>query len=172
MGQRGTQHRAAAQGGSQAGHHLHGHVRIVFCQFQQRAGHAVDSRVAAAHQRHGPAAVGSFQRPAAAIQFFGHAGGVVFFFRVIRAHQIQIDRIAAQHLGFFQGALRLCGQKLRVAGAKPDHIYDISHSATSSPGHRGTAPAQGSHRRPPVSGCGCSRRTPAQRPAHTRCPPR
>ena len=113
-----------------------------FGQLQQRAGHAVHSGVTAAHQSHGPAAVGSFQRPAAAVQFFGHAGGVIFFFRVIGAYQIQIDRIAAQHLGFFQGALRLCGQKLRVAGAKPDHIYDISHSATSSPGHRGTAPAQ------------------------------
>ena len=35
MGQRGTQHRAAAQGGSQAGHHLHGHVRAAFSQLQQ-----------------------------------------------------------------------------------------------------------------------------------------
>ena len=31
------------------------------------------------------------------------------------AHKVQIDRIAAQHVGLLQGALRLRGQKLRAA---------------------------------------------------------
>ena len=99
MGQRSTQHRTAAQGGGQAGHHLHRHVREVLGQLQQRACHAVDPGISRADQRHRPAAPGRFQRPAAAVDLLGHAGGIIELVREVGAHQIQIDRIAAQHLG-------------------------------------------------------------------------
>ena len=99
MGQRGTQHGPAAESRRQAGHHLHGDLRELLSQLQQRACHAVDPGVAGADQRNDFAAPGRFQRPAAAVDLLGHAGGIIFFFREIGAHKVQIDRIAAQHLG-------------------------------------------------------------------------
>ena len=119
VGQRRTQHRPAAEGGGQAGDDLHVDVRVLFGQLQQRAGHAVDPGVAGADQRHVPARPGGIQRPAAAVDLPGHAGGVALLFRVEGAHKVDVDRIAAQHLGLLQGALRLHGQKLSAAGAKP-----------------------------------------------------
>ena len=142
MGQRCPQNGPAAEGGGQARHHFHGDIGKPLGQFQQGAGHPVNARIAGADEGDGLAALRRFQRPAAAVQLLGHAGGVIFLFRVIGAHEIQIDRIAAQHLGFLQGALRLCGQKLRVAGAKADHEHGVIHAATSNLGHRGGAPAQ------------------------------
>ena len=172
MGQRCPQNGPAAEGGGQARHHFHGDIGKPLGQFQQGAGHPVNARIAGADEGDGLAALRRFQRPAAAVQLLGHAGGVIFLFRVIGAHEIQIDRIAAQHLGFLQGALRLCGQKLRVAGAKAHHKHGVIHAATSNLGHRGGAPAQRSRRRPPVSGCGWVRPPPAQPPARTHCPRR
>ena len=154
MCQRRTQHRGPAQSGGQAGHDLDLHLRAVLCQLQQRAGHAVDPGVAGADQRHVPARPGGIQRPAAAVDLPGHAGGVALFFRVEGAHKVDVDRVAAQHVGGLQGGLRLGGQILGTARAEAHHIHKttVHHFSISNPGQRGPAPRQGSRRPAPTSG--------------------
>ena len=145
---------AAAQSGGQAGHDLDLHLRAVLRQLQQRAGHAVDPGIAGADERHRLAALCCFQRPTAAVKFPRHAGSVDLFIRVKRAHKVDVDRVAAQHVGGLQGSLRLGGQILRTARAEAHHIHKttVHHFSISNPGQRGPAPRQGSRRPAPTSG--------------------
>ena len=143
VGQRGSQHGSAGEGRRQPGHHLHGDIRVALRQLQQRAGHAVHAGIAGADQRHSPPCPRRFQRPAAAVELFGHAGGIGFFFREKGAHKVQIDRIAAQHLGLLQGAPRLRGQKPRAARAKAhdENNVMVLHPSNSNPGQMVLRPA-------------------------------
>ena len=172
MRQRGAQHRAAAERRCQPGCDLDRDGGVTLRQFQQRAGHAVDTCIAGADQCHRFAALRCFQRPAAAVDLFGHAGGVHLFVRVQRAHKVDVNGVAAQHIGGLQGGLGLGGQKPGISRAKAHHVYKVTHRRISNPAQRGAGPQQRSRRRAPICAPIPARLPPARRHARTRYPRR
>ena len=137
--QRRTQHRGAGKCRGDPRHHCHLYLRVVPGQLQKGPRHTVDPRVSTAHQSGGPAAPGTLQRPAAPLQLLGHGGGEHLLFRVLGRYKIHIHPIAAQHLGFIQGAARLGGEAAAVPGTQPHYIH-FTHSSISNPGKPAAGP--------------------------------
>ena len=171
MAQRRTQQRRTGQRRRDAGHHLDVHTREFLPQLQQRPGHAVHSCVAAAHQGHGFTMCRRFQRPAAALDFRAHPGGIRFLVRKLRRRQSNISSITAQHVRFFQGHTGLQGHVHAVTRAKTHDIYFIFHRpATSNPASREPQPKPWSRRGMFPCATIAFHRCTALRCARTRCP--
>ena len=147
MPQRRAKQRRTGQSRRDTGHHLNVHVREFLSHLQQQPGHTVYSRVAAAHQCHSFALRRRCQRPAAALNFLAHPGGIGFFAGKLRRSQRHIGRIAAQNVRRFQGCAGLQRQVNAVAGTEAHNIYLMSHRiAISNLAPRAPQPVPSSHR--------------------------
>ncbi len=84
-----------------------------------------------------------FQRPAAAVKLPRHAGGVDLFFRVKRAHKVDVDRIAAQHIGACRASAPGRSKTAHRRGRGPPHTQDYAssffHLQSGAKGASGTA---------------------------------
>ncbi len=132
---------------------------------------SVNACIAGADEGDGLAALRRFQRPAAAVQLLGHAGGVIFLFpgnRGARDPDRPYSRTAPRLFARRSAPVRSenCGSP----GPRPTTNTVLFMLPPPILGHRGGAPAQRSRRRPPVSGCGWVRPPPAQPPARTHSP--
>ena len=123
MRQRRAEHRAAAARGGQPGDDLDLRLAVLAAQLIDQRGHAVDPAVAGADEGHGFPVLRKLERHLAAPGFLRHRRGDQLFAGIAILDQVDIDRIAHNHIAFRQRAVCADGHILIVSGADAHYEY-------------------------------------------------
>ena len=164
MRQRRTQQRAAAARGGEARDGLHLRLLRLAAQLIDQRGHAVDAAVAGADQADGLPCRGQLERHAAAFGLLRHGGGKQLFAGIAVLDQVDVDRVAHDHVARGQRAVGADGHIFKVAGADAHDLYLTQSVPPKVPRRR-----RRSRRPAPVFAPAAARRHRAPR-AHRRYP--
>ena len=118
VGQRRPQHRSAAAGGGDAGHHLDVDGRILLGHLVDEAGHAVDPGIPGADHGDMFSVHSGLHRGTAAVHLFLHAGGLHLLVRERLPNKVNIGGVAHHQVRGLDGVIRPAGEVPARAGAQ------------------------------------------------------
>ena len=123
MHQRRSKNRRPAGCSCDARYDLDPHIRIIFPDFTDQAGHAVDSRISAAHHCHILPFLCLGKCHAAAVSLFAHRCAQKCLIRKFFSDEVNVYCISDDHRTFFQYLSRPYCHLISRPRAQTCHIY-------------------------------------------------
>ena len=120
-----AQKRRSSRGGGDAGDDLHldcvcqAHV---LGEFEHEARHAVDARIARAHESHRRPSRRTLQGRPTALNLAAHAAYEQLFFGKSIAHKVDVGRVSGDDLAFFERRAGALGEVGSRTGSQAHHV--------------------------------------------------